>query len=234
MFSDKITQSDSFLDMPKESQLLYFHLGVMADDDGFVASTKMIQRVLGVSDDSLKILFVKKFIIPFESGICVIKHWRINNQIRKDRYKQTKYIRERGSLFIRPNGAYTTNPEDAKLLPHGHFLVEEDDMATIRQPLGVVGKVSIGKVSIDKKEEIPENINSEAWVDWVAYRNEIKKKMTPTTVKMQFKLLGKYGKFDQKAIIDKSISNGWTGLFDLKNNAGKTILKPSSDKYKNL
>lgn len=147
MFSDEITNSDAFLDMGKGSQLLYFHLGMAADDDGFIGSPKMIMRVIGASDDEYKLLVLKKFIIHFQKGICVIKHWRINNQIRKDRYRETKYLPERSTLYIRENGAYTLNERDAVRLPKGHFLTSGDPLATTRQPLGAVGKVRIGKVS---------------------------------------------------------------------------------------
>lgn len=145
MFSDEITTSDAFLDMPTESQTLYFHLGMSADDDGFISNTKMIQRVIGASDDSLKILFAKKFLLQFPNGICVVKHWRINNQIRKDRYTETKYVNEKSQLFIRANGAYTTNPDDAIKVPKGHFLPLGNQVATDGQPS--IGKVSIGKDS---------------------------------------------------------------------------------------
>ena len=150
MFSDEITNTDVFLDMPTESQLLYFHLGMNADDDGFIANTKIVQRTVGASDDSLKLLFLKKFLIPFESGVCVIKHWRINNQIRKDRYRETKYIAEKSQLYIRENGAYTLDPQGALPVPRGHFLPPGEDLATNWQPNGNPGKVSIGKVSRDK------------------------------------------------------------------------------------
>lgn len=148
MFSDEITTSDAFLDMPIESQTLYFHLGMSADDDGFISNTKMIQRVIGAGDDSLKILFAKKFLIVFKTGICVVKHWRINNQIRKDRYTETKYVTEKSSLFIRENGAYTTNPEGAIPVPKGHFLPSGNQVATSGQPS--IGKVSIGKVRLEE------------------------------------------------------------------------------------
>jgi len=151
MFSDEVTQTDAFLDMPTGSQLLYFHLGMSADDDGFIASPKMVMRAIGASDDELKILFAKKFLLPFENGICVVKHWRINNQIRKDRYKETKYTKEKHMLFIRENGSYTFNPEDAIPVPEGHFLL---GVQTGNQT-ATVGRRSIGKDSIgkDRKEE---------------------------------------------------------------------------------
>jgi len=153
MFSADITNTDVFLDMPQGAQLLYFHLGMNADDDGFIASPKMVMRVIRSGDDDLKLLFAKKFLLPFDSGICVVKHWRINNQIRKDRYRETKYTKEKLSLFIRDNGTYTFNPENALPVPKGHFTVLDVDsgnqMATDGQPR--LDKVSIVKVN----EELP-------------------------------------------------------------------------------
>ena len=99
MFSKKITDSDAFLDMPLSSQCLYFHLSMNADDDGFVNSPKSVMRKIGSKEDDLKLLIAKNFVIPFESGIVVIKHWRINNYLRADRYKETEYQEEKLSLI---------------------------------------------------------------------------------------------------------------------------------------
>lgn len=107
MFSMKIIDSDAFIDMPMSSQLLYFHLSMRADDDGFVSNPKKIIRMLGSSDDDYKVLIAKRFIIQFENGICVIKHWKIHNYIQSDRYKETVYIDEKKSLNIKENGSYT-------------------------------------------------------------------------------------------------------------------------------
>lgn len=106
MFSKQITDSDAFIEMPLSTQCLYFHLGMQADDDGFINAPKRIQRVIGASDDDLKLLIAKKFIIPFESGVVVQKHWHINNNIRSDRYKETVYLEEKSLLESKPNGAY--------------------------------------------------------------------------------------------------------------------------------
>lgn len=106
MFAKTIIDSDAFLDMPLTTQALYFHLSMRADDDGFINNPKKLQRMIGASDDDLKLLAAKDFIIPFESGIVVIKHWKIHNYIRNDRYKPTVYQREKESLSIRENGAY--------------------------------------------------------------------------------------------------------------------------------
>lgn len=107
MFAKTIVESDAFLDMPLSTQALYFHLGMHADDDGFVGSPRRISRNIGSSEDDLKILIAKKFILPFDSGIVVLKHWKINNYIQKDRYKPTPYLEERSALFLKENQTYT-------------------------------------------------------------------------------------------------------------------------------
>ncbi len=112
MFSKQVTESDSFLDMPLSAQALYFHLGMAADDDGFVNSPKRIQRVIGANDDDLKLLIAKHFIIAFESGVVVLKHWKINNYIPKDRYIPTTYEEEKAQLYEKPNRAYTLCIQD--------------------------------------------------------------------------------------------------------------------------
>ena len=89
MFSKTITDSDLFLEMPATAQLLYFHLSMHADDDGFLKNPRSIMRMVGSKDDDMKLLIAKQFLIPFESGVVVIKHWKIHNYIRSDRYKPT-------------------------------------------------------------------------------------------------------------------------------------------------
>lgn len=106
MFAKTIIDSDAFLDMSLSTQALYFHLSMRADDDGFVNNPKKIQRMIGAGDDELKMLIAKRFIIPFESGVCVIKHWRIHNYIQKDRYKETVYKDEKSHLILKENKAY--------------------------------------------------------------------------------------------------------------------------------
>ena len=100
MFSLKIVDTDAFLDMPQSSQLLYFHLSMRADDDGFVANPKKIMRVIGSQEDDLKVLFTKRFVLPFDSGVCVIKHWKIHNYIQNDRYMPTQYVKEKAMLDV--------------------------------------------------------------------------------------------------------------------------------------
>ncbi|MFT8343404.1 MAG: DnaD domain protein [Clostridium beijerinckii] len=107
MFSKTIIDSDAFLDMPLSTQTLYFHLAMRADDDGFINNPRKIQRMIGCGEDDLKLLIAKKFVIIFESGVIVIKHWKIHNYIQKDRYKETVYREEKSMLSLKENKAYT-------------------------------------------------------------------------------------------------------------------------------
>lgn len=107
MFNLSIVDSDSFLDMPMSAQALYFHLNMRADDDGFVGNPKRVQRNVGASDDDLKILVVKRYLLVFEDGVIAIKHWRMHNTIQSDRYTPTEYLEERNLLRIKENKAYS-------------------------------------------------------------------------------------------------------------------------------
>ena len=134
MFAKTIIDSDAFLDMPLSSQALYFHLSMRADDDGFINNPKKIQRMIGCADDDLKLLLAKNFIIPFDSGVCVIKHWKIHNYIRNDRYKPTVYAEEMSCLTCKENGAYTLG------IPNGYQMETQDRLGKDR-----LGKDSIGE-----------------------------------------------------------------------------------------
>jgi len=107
MFSIDIVGSDAFLDLPYSAQCLYFQLGMRADDDGFVGNPKTIQRIAGTKASDLELLVKKRFLLQFPSGVVVIKHWKINNQIQKDRYTPTVYTEEYQSLYTKDNKAYT-------------------------------------------------------------------------------------------------------------------------------
>lgn len=138
MFAKTIIDSDAFLEMPLSTQCLYFHLSMRADDDGFVNNPKKIQKMLGASEDDLKLLIAKSFILTFETGVIVIKHWRINNYIRNDRYHETAYQDEKSLLSVKENNAYTFNSDNVGI-PCGNQAVYQMDT-----------EVSIGKDSIDK------------------------------------------------------------------------------------
>lgn len=114
MFAKTIIDSDAFIDMPTSARLLYYDLSMRADDDGFVNSPKKIMRMTGAADDDLRILALRKFIIPFENGIVVIKHWLIHNYIRKDTYKETNYIEEKNMLEVDKNKSYRLKTADCQ------------------------------------------------------------------------------------------------------------------------
>lgn len=107
MFTMKIVDSDAFLDMPLSAQCLYFHLNMRADDDGFIGNPKRIMKIVGAADDDLKLLIAKSFLLTFENGVIVIKHWRMHNTLSKRRYHETQYIDEKGTLLIKKNGSYS-------------------------------------------------------------------------------------------------------------------------------
>ena len=142
MFAKTIIDSDAFLEMPVTSQLLYFHLSMRADDDGFVNKPKSLMRMVGCHDDDLKLLFVKKFLIPFESGVVVIKHWKIHNYIRKDTYTETKYKEEKATLELDENSAYRLT-EDSPLQLRDDSVTSPSTQVRIGQER--VGKDSIGE-----------------------------------------------------------------------------------------
>lgn len=106
MFAKSVIESDSFLDLPMSARLLYYDLGMRGDDDGFVDSPKRIMRLTGASEDDIKLLITKQFLIPFDSGVVVIRHWKIHNYLRSDRYKGTQYQVEKSILTEGANGIY--------------------------------------------------------------------------------------------------------------------------------
>lgn len=132
MFTKKITDSDAFIEMSSAAQALYFHLNQGADDDGFNNQVQMAMWKAHASIDDLKVLLAKNYIIRFESGVIVIKHWRMHNTLRKDRYTPTNFQEELNLLGLKDNGAYTL----------GCQVVAE------RLPQVSIGKVSKGEVSI--------------------------------------------------------------------------------------
>jgi hypothetical protein len=147
MFAKTIIDSDAFLEMPLSSQSLYFHLSMRADDDGFINNPKKIQRMIGASDDDLKLLIAKSFLIPFESGIVVIKHWKIHNYIQSDRYKRTVYLEEKEMLDVKENKAYSL--KNMECIQNGYKLETQ-----VRLGKDSIGKDSIGE-SIEAKASTP-------------------------------------------------------------------------------
>lgn len=120
MFTMKIVDSDAFLEMPLSTQCLYFHLNMRADDDGFIGNPKRIMKITGASEDDLRLLIAKRFVLTFEDGVIVIKHWRMHNTLSRDRYAETSYTDEKKMLLLKDNGSYSLtggNPiDDTRLI----------------------------------------------------------------------------------------------------------------------
>ena len=184
MFAKTIIDSDAFLDMPQSTQLLYFHLSMRADDDGFINNPKSIMRNVKCNDDDLTLLAAKKFIINFGSGIVVIKHWKIHNYIAKDRYKETKYKQEKSMLSLDENNSYT---------------LEENNMYTecIQPVYEMDTQVRLGKDSIGKG-----SIN-----------NNVGRKMShftpPTVEEVQEYCFERGNAVDAQSFVDFYTSKGW-------------------------
>jgi len=160
MMSRKIVESDAFYDLEPMQQALYFHLCMEADDDGFINNPKSIARGMGASIDDINALIDARFIISFSSGVVCIKHWRINNTIQKDRYKETTYKEEKALLKIKENGAYTLDTQEHETLDTQE--VESLDTqetetldtqeADFVYPQNRLDKNRLDKNSIDKRE----------------------------------------------------------------------------------
>lgn len=149
MFSKDVVRTDKFLEMPLSAQALYYHLGIDADDDGFIASPKQITRMVGARDDDLQLLIAKGYIIPFDSGVCVVTHWKLNNYLRSDRYKPTIYQTEAKQLNTGTGGVYfpSLNERYTVGIPTDNQPVDE---WYTQDSIGEksIEKVSIGEVSV--------------------------------------------------------------------------------------
>ena len=132
----KIVDSDAFLEMPLSSQCLYFHLNMRADDDGFVGNPRKIMRMIQATEDDLKILLAKRFLIMFEDNVVVVKHWWMHNTLAKDRYNETSYIDDKAQLYIKENKAYSLNPPQAVKVGNAlEYKIEEPQIpAYIEEP----------------------------------------------------------------------------------------------------
>lgn len=152
MFAKTLIDSDFFLELPLSAQALYFHLAMRADDDGFINNPKKIQRMIGATDGDCKMLIFKRLLLCFDTGVIVIRHWRIHNYIQKDRYRETIYLDEKNTLALDESNAYTEIKN-----------VSDLDTGCIQSVSKMDTQVRLGKVSKEsKKEEKNNNTNNSA------------------------------------------------------------------------
>ena len=142
MFAKSIVLSDAFTDMPATARCLYFTLGMFADDDGFIGNPKSVMRQCGSSEDDMRVLLSKRFILAFESGVIVIKHWRMNNYLQNDRHYRTTYLEELATLELDEKGAYTEKNKEKSMYTK------------------CIQNVYTGKVSIDKDSIVEDSIDN--------------------------------------------------------------------------
>ena len=223
MFAKTIVLSDAFLDMPATARCLYFTLGMFADDDGFVSSPKGVIRQCGASEDDLKVLLAKKFLIAFESGVIVIKHWRINNYLRNDRYHTTTYRDELAMLTVDENGAYHSGIP-SKGIPRIEKNREDKNREDKSSKGGAGGTRTTThkkkKTSVDLFNELENGRLSPVFdtvLKWMQYKDESGKPYKTETGMKSFitqveKHLHEFGAAAVADCIELSMSNNYQGV----------------------
>lgn len=223
MFSRKITETDRFLEMPLSSQALYFHLNMGADDEGFIDKAKTIQRTIGASDDDMKLLIAKGFLIPFDSGVVVIRHWRIHNYIRSDRFQSTLHQDEKTQLEYDQSKTAVLKPLE-NVIPNGYQLDTQDR----------VSKVSLDKDSLTTYPKEPDNIPYKEIIDYLNsktgknYRDNVQKNRS--LIKARWS--EGYRLDDFKQVIDNMVKD-WSGTKYAKYLRPETLFGTKFDGYLN-
>ena len=219
MFSKEITTSDLFVEMPSSSRLLYFDLGMEADDEGFIGNARMLSRAYGASSDDLKLLATKGFIIMFQNGVTVVKDWNLNNKLRKDRIKPTIYTEEKSMLTVDITGSYQLGNQMPTICqPNVNQMSAQDRL----------GKDRLGKdsktIMSDKSDvsipysEIIEYLNEKTGR---SFRNiDANKKLIKARWNDGYKL------DDFKTVIDNMVAN-WSGK-EFNGTPAETYLQPKT------
>lgn len=213
MFSLEVCDTDAFLDLPASSQSLYFHLGLRADDDGFVSSPRKITVMVNCSADDLKLLIAKRFVIPFQSGVCVIRDWRVNNYIQKDRYHETRYLSEKSMLTIGKNQSYSLDTEriqDVSILDTEARLGKSKDRLELDKESRGAGKPP-SPPAVNFGPEL-----SDAFNGWLEYKREKRQAYKPKGLQALVTQIEKqaavYGESAVANLIIECMSNGWQGI----------------------
>lgn len=232
MMSKSIIKSDTFLDMPATTQNLYFHMLLDADDDGFINAPKSIMRMIGAKDDDMKVLAAKQFVIPFESGVVVIKDWKIHNYIQNDRYKPST-LPERDLLNIQKDKTYTLK-NDVSIMDTECIQtvsIGKDRLGKVRLGKDRIGKDRVGKDSIDTLCHVSHDDVDKSHYEIIEYLNlKTGSKFKPTTKPyvqaIRSRLKEGYTVDDFKTVIDKKCRE-WKGTKLEKYLTPKTLFAPS-------
>lgn len=228
MFTQKITEADAFTSLPPTTQCLYFHLCMNADDDGFNNKIRHAMFNAHADQNDFGLLVQNRFIIPFDSGVIVIKHWKMHNLIRGDRYHETDYLEEKSTLLLKENGVYTDNFEvdnqvTTKCLPSDNQMEPE-----VRLGKDSIGKVREGKVRQGKKAVVvyfPDNdALNDAFMEFIKMRKTIKKPLTDNAINRAISKINKLAGTDDDLaiqIINQSVDHCWQDFYPLKDGAPK-------------
>lgn len=203
MFDKSVIRRDDFIEMPDSTQNLYFHLSMDADDDGFVDNWKSLMRMTGKKEDDLKLLIAKNFVIPFDTGVIVIKHWRMNNYLRKDRYTETKYLYEKSHLTVENNEEYSVG---IPVVDTDKNSIEENSID--KCSLEEFQKPTISELEEYLKEKNYNNISAEKFFNYYKSKNW---------------MLGKTKMSDWKSVIEIWHSNEFKNQEPLPEYANKNI-----------
>lgn len=239
MMSKSIIKSDTFLDMPATTQNLYFHMLLDADDDGFINAPKSIMRMIGAKDDDMKVLTAKQFVIPFESGVVVIKDWKIHNYIQNDRYKPST-LPERDLLNIQKDKTYTLKSDVSKMDTEctQPVSIGKDRLGKVRLGKDRIGKDRVGKDSIDTLCHVTHDDVDKSHIEIIEYLNiktgsKFKATTKPYIQAIRSRLKEGYTVDDFKTVIDKKCRE-WKGTKLEKYLTPKTLFAPSHfDTYLN-
>ena len=223
MFAKSIVTSDAFLDLPMSARCLYFTLGTLADDDGFVNNPKSIMRQVGATGDDMNILIAKRFLIIFESGVIVIKHWRIHNYIRSDRYKETNYKDEKAQLLLDENGTYSKTTEIPTQNPVG--IPSGNQVGDKRETQVRLGKDRKEYIYTAECQQIVDHLNS---VTGSHYKHTSKK----TRDLVQARMNEGFTVEDFETVIDKKTKE-WNGTSMSKFLRPETLFGPKFEGYLN-
>ena len=234
MMSKSIIKSDTFLDMPATTQNLYFHMLLDADDDGFINAPKSIMRMIGAKDDDMKVLAAKQFVIPFESGVVVIKDWKIHNYIQNDRYKPST-LPERDLLNIQKDKTYTLKNDVSSM---DTKCIQTVSIGKDRLGKDRIGKDRVGKDSIDTLCHVTHDDVDKSHIEIIEYLNiktgsKFKATTKPYIQAIRSRLKEGYTVDDFKTVIDKKCRE-WKGTKLEKYLTPKTLFAPSHfDTYLN-
>lgn len=211
MFSLEVCDTDNFLDLPVSSQALYFHLGLRADDCGFVGSPKKITAMVNCSADDLKLLIAKGYVIPFDSGVCVIRDWKVNNYIQKDRYHETRYLAEKSMLIIGENQSYSL---DTSCIQTVSKMDTEVRLGKSKDSLEL-GEGSTPAAEPPCPPEFGPKLR-DAFEGWLLYKKERREGYKQTGLKALITQIKKnadqYGESAVVQLIETSMANGWKGI----------------------